>query len=61
MKIFQPTITGSFSATSSMVVTGSLNISNGITGSLFGTSSYSLYNLSSSFSLTASYIDGGTF
>lgn len=49
MKIFQPTITGSLNATSSMVVTGSLDITYGVTGSLQGTAE------------TASYIDGGTF
>ena len=49
MKIFQPILTGSLSATGSMIVTGSLDTSYGITGSLQGTAS------------TASYIDGGTF
>ena len=49
MKIFQPTITGSFIVTGSATVTGSLIVSSGITGSLQGTAS------------TASYVNGGTF
>jgi hypothetical protein len=42
---------------SDVEITGSLNVTNGITGSLFGTSSYALQALSSSFALTASYLD----
>lgn len=42
MKIFQPTITGSFIVTGSATVTGSLNVTQGITGSLLGTASYAL-------------------
>ena len=41
--------------TGSLVITGSYNGQSGITSSLFGTSSWA-YN-----SITASYIDGGTF
>ena len=44
--------TGSMYTTGSMVVTGSINVFGGITGSLFGSSSYSL---------TSSYIDGGLY
>ena len=44
--------TGSFFASGSIILTGSVNIQGGITASLFGTSSYSL---------TASYIDGGFY
>lgn len=49
MKIFQPIITGSLAVTGSSTMTGSLDVLNGITGSLQGTAS------------TASYVDGGTF
>lgn len=59
MKIFQPTITGSFIVTGSATVTGSLVVSSGITGSLFGTAttaSYVLNAVSSSFATTASYV-----
>ena len=46
MRIFQPTITGS------AVITGNLEVAQGITGSLFGTASYAI---------TASYaLNGGT-
>jgi hypothetical protein len=41
--------------TGSLIMTGSHNGQSGITSSLFGTSSWA-YN-----SITASYIDGGTF
>jgi hypothetical protein len=44
--------TGSIFTSGSMVVTGSINVSSGITGSLFGTSSYAL---------SASYVDGGLY
>lgn len=37
MRIYQPTISGSFVVTGSATVTGSLNVSQGITGSLQGT------------------------
>jgi hypothetical protein len=39
MKIFQPTISGSFVVTGSAAITGSLNVTQGITGSLQGTAS----------------------
>jgi hypothetical protein len=48
-----------FDISGSVFVTGSLNISAGITGSLFGTASYSLQSLSSSYALTASYAMNG--
>ena len=41
-------------------VLGSGNFTNGITGSLFGTSSYSNQSLSSSYALTASYVSGSS-
>jgi len=41
--------TGSFNVTGSSIMSGSLNVTGGITGSLFGTSSYAL---------TASYLEG---
>ena len=44
--------TAKLDITGSALITGSLNVTSGITGSLFGTSS---------FAVTASYIDGGTF
>ena len=39
-----------------VLVTGSLNVSGGITGSLLGTASYALNALSASYALTASYV-----
>lgn len=69
MKIFQPTISGSTSTTGSLTITGSIRVSEGITGSLFGTSSwatntltasYILNAISSSFATTSSYaLNGG--
>ena len=47
--------TGNAVITGSLIMTGSYNGQSGITSSLFGTSSWA-YN-----SITASYIDGGTF
>lgn len=52
MQIFQPSITGSTG------ISGSLTVTSGITGSLFGTSSWAR---SSSYALTASYIDQNFF
>lgn len=49
MNIFQPTISGSLNMSGSGIISGSLNVTLGITGSLLGTAT------------TASYIDGGTF
>jgi hypothetical protein len=49
MRIFQPNLIGLSTVTGSAVVTGSLDVSFGITGSLQGTAS------------TASYVNGGTF
>jgi hypothetical protein len=40
-----------------VVITGSLNVKNGITGSLYGTSSWAI---SSSYALTASYVSGSS-
>jgi hypothetical protein len=54
-------ISGSGRFTNGLTVTGSLIVTGGITGSLLGTASYATQALSASFSLTASYIDGGTF
>jgi hypothetical protein len=45
--------------TGPVLVTGSLNVSGGITGSLLGTSSYAIQALSSSYAATASSILGG--
>jgi len=42
--------------TGPVLVTGSLNVSGGITGSLLGTSSYAVQSLSSSYAQTASYV-----
>lgn len=52
MIIYQPTISGSTILSGSLTITGSLYTLTGITGSLEGTSS---------FALTSSYINGGTF
>jgi hypothetical protein len=49
------TITGSFIASGSSTFSGSVVAADGITGSLFGTSSYALQTLSSSYALTASF------
>jgi len=49
MRIFQPTISGSTSTTGSLTITGSINVSEGITGSLFGTSSWAINALTASF------------
>jgi hypothetical protein len=49
MKIYTPDITGSFS------VSGSITASEGFTGSLFGTASWSQNAVSSSFASTASF------
>jgi hypothetical protein len=51
MRIFQPIISGSID------VSGSLTVNNGITGSLFGTASYALEALTSSYAQTASYVN----
>lgn len=64
MKIFQPTITGSFIVTGSATVTGSLIVSSGITGSLQGTAttaSYVLQAVSSSYSATSSIATSASF
>ena len=42
MRIFQPTISGSTNTTGSLVITGSLRVSEGITGSLLGTASWAI-------------------
>lgn len=59
-------ITGSLIISGSSVTTGSLSVlgnitATSLTGSLFGTASYAVQALSSSYSLTASYIDGGFY
>jgi hypothetical protein len=63
--------TGSLFTSGSVGITGSLNVSAGITGSLFGSSSFSttassatsitFIPITSSYSLTSSYIDGGRY
>ena len=47
--------TGSNTFIGNEIVSGSVIVTNGITGSLYGTSSYSLNTISSSYALTASY------
>jgi hypothetical protein len=42
MKIFSPTISGSSQASGSFTISGSLNVSQGITGSLLGTASWAI-------------------
>ena len=49
MRIFQPTISGSTNTTGSLTITGSIRVSEGITGSLFGTSSWATNTLTASF------------
>ena len=52
-----------FAAGKTVQITGSLQVSGSITGSLFGTASYALTSsiaTSSSYALTASYVDGIT-
>jgi hypothetical protein len=46
-------ITGSLIVSGSQIITGSLNVSQGITGSLFGTASYATQALTASFALNA--------
>jgi hypothetical protein len=53
-------ITGSLLISGSETITGSLNVSGGITGSLFGTSSWSNNSISSSYSLSSSYSSTST-
>jgi hypothetical protein len=55
---FRLDVSGSGRFTDGLTVTGSLQAINGITGSLFGTSSYSIDALSSSFATSASYWSG---
>jgi hypothetical protein len=50
-----PTLGFALDISGSVAITGSLNVSSGITGSLFGTASYAIQGLSSSFAITASY------
>ena len=54
MRIFQPIISGSLTQSGSAVISGSLNVLSGITGSVFGTASWSV---SSSYTSTASYVN----
>ncbi len=49
--------TGSNTFNGNQTISGSVIVTNGITGSLLGTSSYSLNSISSSYALTASYSD----
>ena len=55
---FRLDVSGSGRFTDGLTVTGSLNAANGITGSLFGTSSYTINALTSSFASSASYWSG---
>jgi hypothetical protein len=55
---FRLDVSGSGRFTDGLTVTGSLNVTNGITGSLFGTSSYAINALSSSFATSALYWSG---
>jgi hypothetical protein len=56
MKIYSPNITGSLLVTGSInTITGSLTVTEGITGSLFGTASYALNTISASYAQTSSY------
>jgi trimeric autotransporter adhesin len=55
---FRLDVSGSGRFTDGLTVTGSLNVANGITGSLFGTSSYAVNASSSSFATSASYWSG---
>jgi hypothetical protein len=50
-----------FAVGNEVQITGSLNVTQGITGSLFGTSSWANNAISSSYAVTASYIDGGFY
>lgn len=54
-------VTGSLIVTGSQIITGSLNVTSGITGSLFGTGSWSNNAVSSSFTTTASAATSITF
>lgn len=51
-------ITGSLTVVGTTKITGSLGVSQGVTGSLLGTASYAINALSSSFAVTASYWSG---
>jgi len=55
MKIFNPTISGSSQASGSFTISGNLNTSQGITGSLLGTASWAINTL------TASFLPVGTY
>lgn len=60
MRIFQPVISGSLIQTGSAVISGSLNVLSGITGSLFGTSSWAVsssYAANSINAVTASLVN----
>ena len=51
MRLFSPKVTGSLDITGSLVVSGSANVLNGITGSLHGSASWSTN------AITSSYLD----
>jgi fibronectin-binding autotransporter adhesin len=53
-------ITGSLTVTGSLILTGSFSTTRGITGSLFGTSSWANNVVSASFATSASWAPGGT-
>jgi len=50
-------VTGSLQVTGSSILTGNLNVSEGITGSLLGTSSWAINSLTASYALNASGVD----
>lgn len=50
-------VTGSLQVTGSSILTGNLNVSEGITGSLLGTSSWAINSLTASYALNASSVD----
>ena len=50
-------VTGSLQVTGSSIIIGSLDVSEGITGSLLGTSSWAINSLTASYALNASNID----
>jgi hypothetical protein len=57
MRIFQPIISGSLTQSGSAVISGSLNVLSGITGSVFGTASWARNSITSSYSLTSSFVN----
>lgn len=61
MKIYSPNITGSLLVTgSNNTITGSLTVTQGVTGSLFGTASWANNSISTSFSTNANNVNIST-